>query len=124
MCPHCGWNFTAETPTTRDGFVIDPTGQISFGGPVYAFRRTWASILYGLATSTGWVTAEALLNRISDGENNNILASQISQMRKWLAAHDMPDPIHGRPGHEGGYRWRTPVSHPVAHSIPFRPEPR
>jgi DNA-binding response OmpR family regulator len=108
ICPHCGFNLVADRPIERDGWVIDPTGQVAFEGAVREVKATWAGILYALAATPGSITTDALLNRVSDSENVNVIAVQVSRLRRWLAEAGFPDPIYSSRGRGNyGYRWRT-----------------
>lgn len=106
FCPSCGHNMEADTPIERDGWRIIPNVAAWYGDKLITRRRTWSNILHTLAAATDCrVSSEALLARVSDSEVNNVLSSQISQMRKYLRQINVPNPITSATGRNGGYWW-------------------
>lgn len=106
LCPHCGYNFTADEPVTRDGWRIIPGQGAWFRRRKVVERLTWVNILHALATSDGWVSTEALLNRVSTSERRNTINSTVCQLRKDLRGKGVSLPFRGCKGeHRGGYQW-------------------
>jgi len=111
LCPHCGCSLEADKPVARDGWTIDPRGRVGYRGAAYEIRLTWASILYALAASEDRVRPDALLNRVSDSENINVISVHICKLRKWLRARGLPDPIDSAIGRgHTGYLWNAPAA--------------
>ena len=107
-CPRCGHNFVADRPIERGAWRIDPLGVIEYGGQRHRIRATWAAILHCICSRPGFVSTEALLNRVSNSDNRNTVVVTISQMKRWLQGRGIPLPIKGtRHGAyaEGGYVW-------------------
>lgn len=106
FCPACGYNLEADQPVERDGWRIIPNVAVWYGDKLVTRRITWSNILHTLAAAPDCrVMPEALLARISDSEVKNILASQVSQMRKHFREIAVPDPIASRVGRGGGGYW-------------------
>lgn len=82
FCPMCGYNLTPDAVVERDGWHIDPRGEVHFNGARLRMPMSWVGILYALATSTDCVSRDALLNRISNSENENVLCAQVSKLRR------------------------------------------
>jgi DNA-binding response OmpR family regulator len=110
MCPCCGFNFEADEPIERDGFVIDPSRAVVWDGAEITMSPGERGILYALAKADGHkVTSDALLNRISYRENSNIVAVLVCRIRKRLSRAGVPDPILSGSPSAPGYRWSTPA---------------
>ncbi len=108
ICPSCGYNLTADAAVERDGWCIDPRGAASYRGVELFTRNTWVQILFTCASMTGIVKVDVLQARISDSEESNVAASQLSLMRKRLAYLSVPCPIETVRGDcVSGYRWRV-----------------
>jgi len=117
-CPACGHTAKPDHFAYRDGWAIDPTGFVAFKGPFLRTTPARAKLLHALASATGFMTTDALLNRISRSDDAKVVHVQICNLRKWLAANGLPDPIHADRGYAApGYRWRNPVS-VNAHATP------
>lgn len=104
LCPYCGHNFEADAPVEQDGWHLDPqSGRATFGSTVAVTRFSWVRILHTLASaSPGIVKPDALLNRVSGGEDVNLVRVMLCQMRRqWPAG--VPWPVENVRGH--GYRW-------------------
>lgn len=109
FCPACGHNLTADAPVASGAWRIDPRQGAFFRDKPVTRRQTWVQIMLALAESGGRVVStEALLNRISDSDQNGVIATQICQLRKHLAGLGVPDPIVSH-RHRGmnGYRWEV-----------------
>jgi DNA-binding response OmpR family regulator len=105
MCPSCGYNFTVDQPIELDGFKIDPrNGLTAFNGMVIkGVSRGKTAIMHTIAKAGGdCVLPDAILNRVSDSEDRNVISVHVSQMRTIFAKHGMALPFHGS---RSGYRW-------------------
>lgn len=103
MCPHCGFNFEADKPIVIGDWTLWPQFTSWAAGDVH-LTASESGILYALAKASGeWVTAEAVLNRISDSENTNLVAVWVSRIRKKLGSAAPLESARGRRGM--GYRW-------------------
>lgn len=107
FCPCCGYNLVPDEPVEIDGWRIEPRGGVYFDGKRIHLRASWRQILYTVASLGGdMIRTEALLARVSDSENNNVLASHVSQMRSYLREYGIACPVVGMRGCDnGGYRW-------------------
>ena len=106
ICPICGYNLEADAIVERDGWRIDPRGEVLFEGRTVTTRRSWTAILLTLAREGGRrVTAEVLLSRTSSSERNNTMSSAIRQMRRAVEAQGLPWPVVSY--RRGGYAWRA-----------------
>lgn len=108
ICPCCGYNLTADEPVERGPWVIDPRRGVFFNGELVVRRQTWTQILLTLARLNGArIPTEALLSRITESENPNVLASQVSQMRAYLRRRGIKAPVACVPGKgTPGYWWQ------------------
>lgn len=105
MCPHCGYNFEADRHIEMGPWTLWPRYVLWNNGDV-GLTPAESGILYTLAKADGdWVSADAILNRISDSENRNVIAVLVNRIRKKLG--DLT-PIESDPNRKGGrgYRWR------------------
>jgi DNA-binding response OmpR family regulator len=84
MCPHCGWDFETDTPIVTGGWLLTPS-RAAIDGKTLDLTPSQAGVLYAIATGAGRpVTRDALLNRISNRENPNIVAVHVSRLRAKL----------------------------------------
>ncbi len=107
MCPACGYNLVKDEPIQLDGYTLGPHLCIAPGGVNVHLTPGEAGVLYALAKAGGgWVSTEALHNRVSDAEDARVVPVYVFRIRKKLGK---ACPIEGRNtrGH-GGYRWRVP----------------
>jgi len=107
MCPACGYNLETDKPLQVGDWLLDPRGEIRWKGQVIGHRPSWANILLTLAREQGRrVTTEVLTNRTTSTEDTNVVAVQLSLLRKKLTTLGIPIPWQsywGRSG--GGYSW-------------------
>ena len=104
----CGYNLEADQVVTRDGFVLDPRGVVSWQGKRLRIKPAGVIVLHTLASSGRPVPRDAMLSRISSSENDNVLASTVSQLRKVLRECGVPDPV-GVARHAKSLYWQVPV---------------
>lgn len=110
-CPNCGCNFRNDYLIDRDGFVIDPRGQVAFGGVAINLRPTEVCIFHSVAKEKGrYVSTEVLTNRCCRerrGWPPKTVHVHIHRIRKALASAGAPDPISNERGRAStlGYRW-------------------
>ena len=107
MCPSCGYNLEQDDIVVDGHWKIDPRIGVSYGGKLITRRSTWTTILHTLAREQGRiVSSEALLARVSDSESNNVLASTISQLRRYFRGEGLQAPIESKGGRgHSGYWW-------------------
>ena len=106
VCPYCGIDFTKTDIIVKGGFVIDPRNKFVMynGEPVENVRTAHIHILYSLAKAEPMpLSRHALLNRISDAENLNVLSVQMNHLRNHLIKAGVPIPFETV--REQGYRW-------------------
>ena len=108
LCPMCGYNLEADRVMTRDGFVLDPRGSVSWRGKRLVIKPAGIIVLHTLASTCRPVPRDAMLSRISSSENANLLASTVSQLRKVLRECGAPDPV-GVARHAKSLYWQVPV---------------
>lgn len=107
MCPHCGFNFEADKPIVVGKWTLWPR-YTTWGNGDIGLTPAESGVLYALAKAEGdWVAADAILNRISDSEDRNIIAVYVNRIRKKLGDLAPIDSDRGRCGR--GYRWRRTV---------------
>ncbi len=107
-CPSCGYNAHKDRVIERDGFVVDPSGKVTYLGNIVRMTPGQRALLHSVAAGNGRVIkGEALLNRISDGETVNLVAVLISNLRRALIAKGIPSPIQTAWG--SGYYWALPA---------------
>lgn len=103
-CPSCGYNAHKDRPIECDGFVVEPSGLCTFNGRKIHLTPGQGRLMHSIAAGNGRVIrADALLNRISDGESVNLCAVLVSQLRKKLSGHGVPCPIQTK--WREGYYW-------------------
>lgn len=84
VCPHCGWNFESDSVIWRGPWKLEPD-RAFLGGQRLPITPSCAAVLYAVAKANGTpISREAILNRISDSENNNVVAVYLSRLRKIL----------------------------------------
>lgn len=104
FCPCCGYNIEADRPIDRDGWHIEPSGSVWFRGKFLRMRPAWATILHSIAKKAdGCVSRIALLNRVTERENDNLLSAHVSHIKRFLAERGIALPIESVRGN--GYRW-------------------
>ena len=107
MCPHCGYNFDADTPLECGDWLLTPTSA-RLRGEDMGLTAGEAGVLYAIARANGeGVSTEAILNRTSDSENSNVVSVKLCRARKKIGEQRWPV-VSGR-GRRGGYRWKVEV---------------
>jgi DNA-binding response OmpR family regulator len=102
ICPHCGYNLEADKPIERGPWSLSLEAAYYKGARV-PLTATQAAILYALARANRYLTAEALMNRVTDTESDdpgNLIGAHIAHIRKRLGSLS---PIET--GWRRGYRW-------------------
>ena len=103
MCPHCGYNFAADAPIRLGKWMLTPQLALR-GGKDTGLTRTEANVLYAIAKGGGqWVTADAILNRVTDSECRNVVTVMVHRARRKLGKLWPVESGRGRGSH--GYRW-------------------
>lgn len=104
MCPHCGYDFAADAPIEVGPWRVTPK-TVTYRGVDVSVSRCEAGVLFALAKAGGdFVGVDALLNRVTDKENPNIIAVMVSRLRRKLPAAAI-ETVRGAGAGEGGYRW-------------------
>lgn len=104
ICPCCGYNIEADSPIEAGSWRIDPRGGVYFGSSPVTFRNSWVQIMHTVASFRGsFVPTGTLQARITEKEDLNLIASQVSSLKKHLRANDFPVPITSH--RTRGYRW-------------------
>ncbi len=110
-CPSCGYDLAGDAVVVAGPWRIVPRDAAYYNGKRISVRPSWLNIMMTLAREEGrTITSDALLNRVSDSEDTNVIASQISQLRQTLNKIGIPTPIacgRGRGAHGGGYYWKV-----------------
>lgn len=105
MCPHCGYNFAADAPLVIGGWRVTPE-HAEYDGKSLWLTRSEAAVLYSIARAKGeWISADAILNRMSSSENTNNIAVLLHRVRKKAAFVPLPIISRRGPHSGGGYRW-------------------
>lgn len=100
LCPHCGYNFTQDIPLERGDWLLYADGAY-FKGQLQEITPSEARVLYAIAKANGHpLPAEAILNRVSDSHDTNIVSVYICRLRKKLAEIPFKTVRGGY-----GYRW-------------------
>lgn len=103
ICPSCGYDMQRDTIYASGPWRIIPREAVYYNGVCITLSPARLNILLVLARQGGrTLSPDALLNRVSDSEDNNVVASQISQMRRYFEQIGIPFPIIGS---RAGYRW-------------------
>lgn len=112
ICPHCGYDLVADVVIEKDGFTLDPRGEISFNSTVIALTSGEVAVLMTIAKAGGrWMRAAVVGDRMSECENpENMVAVLLSRARRKFRELDIPFPVDSRRGRAcaefgGGYRW-------------------
>lgn len=103
FCPMCGYNLEPDPVVERDGWRIDPRGDVRFKDRIVKIPASWVGILHAVGSTTECVSRDALLNRISGSENSNVLCAQISKFRRFCKEFNLPVPFETVWGR--GLRW-------------------
>lgn len=105
MCSYCGTDFEKNAPITSGDFFISPQESVvTYKGQPIKLSVTHINLLHAIAKSAPFpIRRDALLNRVSDGDNMNILSVHISTIRSRLMAAGIPSPFETV--HDAGYRW-------------------
>jgi len=100
ICPSCGYNLARDEVIDRDGFMLDPRGAAQFHGDDLGLTLAEALTLYTVAQAKGRpVSREAILTRVSDSEDPNVVSVFLLRARRKLVEHSAPNPVrslHGR----------------------------
>jgi DNA-binding response OmpR family regulator len=107
FCPHCGYNFEQDATLELGDWRLSPRVGVFFRGKCVTKRETWTQLLLAMADAGGEiVSSDALLNRTSGSENPNVVAVQLSRLRRHLEAAGIPIPFTSQKGRGlTGYRW-------------------
>ena len=107
-CPSCGYNARKDRVIERDGFVVDPSGLLTYLGKSIHLTPGQGRLLHSIAAGNGRVVrTEALLNRISDGESINLCAVLVSQLRAKMKKLGVPCAVQTK--WREGYYWALPA---------------
>lgn len=104
LCPHCGRSLVPDKEVERDGWRITSWGQCWYEGRLLNLTPSRGLLLYGMAAVDGPISRIALLARISESEKDNLLAVQLSHLRRSLRAQDVPIPFYTL-GNSGKMIW-------------------
>lgn len=103
LCPRCGHNLTRDEPIELGDWRIVPNETAHWRSLLVARNGVTVNILLALARMGGrCVTPDALLNRVSDYDDTNLVRVYVSRFRRALPP-GVPDPIETV--QRRGYRW-------------------
>jgi len=111
LCPSCGFNLVKDKPIEIDGYVIDQGERtVSYEGKqVSGLTLSQVLMLHSIAkASPSCISSDALLNRMSDSDNTNLVCVQLGKMRNVFEDIGVTCPVQTVWGR--GYRWSP---HPV-----------
>lgn len=101
MCPSCGYNLQADEVLTRGDWTIAPTWANHLSQRI-KLTPAEHGVLYAIAASGNRpIKPEAILNRISDSENTNLVSVYVCRLRRKLG-QAVPFELAG---YSIGYRW-------------------
>lgn len=93
ICSACGISHEADAPVERDGWWITPWGPVKYRNRLTQIRPTPCVLLHTIAACDGPVSRVALIDRISETENDNLLSVQLSNLRRQLREKGLPVPF-------------------------------
>lgn len=93
MCPNCGKSLKPDAPVKRDGWFIAPYGPVIYDGRSVPLSPARTALIYTIAAANQPVTLDALLNRISDSDDYNLIAVQMTHIRRELRSNNIPIPF-------------------------------
>lgn len=104
FCHSCGADIRKFEVMEADGFVMAPTGLMTYQGRVVHLSPNQNILLKTLLIARPhFVSIEVLLNRMGSDGSNNTAYVQITGIRRRLAQQGIPCPIQGSRGR--GVRW-------------------
>jgi DNA-binding response OmpR family regulator len=99
MCPKCGYNFKPDGLITRGDWELS-LDEVRYKGEKIDLTPSHRGILYALAKANGiGLSIDALLNRVSDSDNPNVIYVHMTRIRQRLPV------IPFEASHPDGYRW-------------------
>lgn len=105
-CPHCGFDLTRDETLTLGRWRLVPRDAAYYDDVPVVTRATWLNIMLVLAREQGRaLRAETLLNRVSDSDDPNVIAVQVSRLKKSLRTMGIETPIKAR--YCTGYYWNV-----------------
>lgn len=108
LCPHCGFDFDADAPIEKDGFVFDlAQASITFNGNQVPGSRQHRALLFALAKANGAaMSIDGVLNRISDSDDQKLVSVIVCKIRSAFKSAGIPCPIQTA---RGTLRWQMPT---------------
>lgn len=106
-CPSCGFNLKNDRLIIKDGFVLDPRGQLFYNARAVKITQTPLRVLYTIAKEDGRpVTYDAIADRACDAHKTDprtLIKLYVHGLRKQFKAAGIPFPIKNEPC--VGYFW-------------------
>lgn len=105
MCPSCGYNYGRDEPIVVGDWHIVPNETAYWRKVPVTTHPSHVNILHTIAKANGrLVRTDALLNRVSNSDDRNLICVHVSKLRGILRKRNIPDPIETL--HNRGYRWK------------------
>lgn len=108
FCPSCGFDLHADEPAELAGFRMQGAGGVlTYNEQMIPLTAQQADLCWTLMkASPNVVGIDALMNRISNDAQNEMLAVLVHRIRRKFKDAGAPDPIESV--RKRGYRWITP----------------
>lgn len=109
ICPHCGFNLIHDRLMIKDGYILDPRGQVFYGEKQIKLTATELHILATIMKNDGrtmeYSTLSARTVNARRSDDRLLLRQHIHNMRKKMAEAEAPFPI--KPEQGVGYYWNV-----------------
>jgi DNA-binding response OmpR family regulator len=104
FCPSCGFNLIADKPLVIGDWELS-LGWAKLRGEQLALPPAMAKFIYAIgACKGGTVSYDAMLARITETDNINMMHVYATRLRKMLKADCSIQTVRGM-----GYRWKGAV---------------
>lgn len=99
LCPHCGFDLARDKPIVIGDWRMTPV-EAEYQGRRVNITRQQAFALFTIAKARPHpISSEAMLNRISSGETENVVSVVMCKLRRRLPT------VPFVTQHGSGYRW-------------------